>query len=227
MKKMTKKQENLLGSSARETASMAFDFLKRKGVSMKPGVDSASMHSAYIRVRNPEELDYVFEELVNYLRDLGFRGGVSWDQDRNSNTIYFTEPGWAESSEMKEKMDPKDFYDFPKSVRDAAEKIYDLFERDTINNILKGKEKPSMWRSITSTLSPKEAEQATELAFAWAAEDSMSSSKFPESKEKNMKTITIKEEMRIPGTDIILEEGDRIKVLEASYNYLKQYKKMF
>lgn len=42
-----------------------------------------------------------------------------------------------------------------------------------------------------------------------------------------MKTITIKEEMRIPGTDIILEEGDRIKVLEASYNYLKQYKKMF
>lgn len=32
-------------------------------------------------------------------------------------------------------------------------------------------------------------------------------------KEKDMDTITIQEEMRIPGTDVILEEGDRIEVL--------------
>lgn len=115
---------------------------------------------------------------------------------------------------MKEKMDPKDFFDFPKQVRDAAEKIYNLFERDTLNNILKKKEAPSMWRNITSTLSPKEAEQATELAFAWSAEDSMSSSRFPEAKEENMKTITIQEEFKIPGTNVVLEEGDKVRVIK-------------
>lgn len=44
--------------------------------------------------------------------------------------------------------------------------------------------------------------------------------------EKSMKTIKIKEEMRIPGTDIILEEGDKIEVMsEKALNEASDFRK--
>ena len=113
-------------------------------------------------------------------------------------------------------MQPKDFETMSKQVRDMAEVLYDRFERTTLRNILNKKEAPSVWRNVTSRLSPKEAEQATELAFAWTAEDSMAGAIFPESKKEESEMIEITEDMKILGTNIILEEGDRIRILSEA-----------
>ena len=44
---------------------------------------------------------------------------------------------------------------------------------------------------------------------------------------KKMKTLTIKEEMRIPGTDIILEAGDKIGVLKEALFLENSLEKVF
>ena len=77
-----------------------------------------------------------------------------------------------------------EFETLSKEVRDAAEELYDIFDRRTLKNILKQKESPSMFRSITARLSSEDTEKAVELALDWAGEDSSSSSRFPESSSK-------------------------------------------
>lgn len=73
----------------------------------------------------------------------------------------------------------KDFLDYSKEARDAAEELYDLFDRTMLRKIRMGKENPSSYQRVISKLAPEDREDALELAFDWAAEDSMSGARFP------------------------------------------------